>query len=152
MARILIVEDDPIISEMYHSAFAFDNLEVKTAADGEVGFAAVKSWKPTVVLLDIMMPKMNGLQVLEAMKSNDDLKNIPVIILTNLSDKKDAEAALSRGAVKYIVKAEHTPKEVTDLVKDIISAYTRSDIPEPKGQAEEQGKKKKKKVSHKKKL
>ncbi len=132
MARILVVEDDPIISEMYHTAFTFDNFEVKTAADGEEGLATMRSWAPTIVLLDVMMPKLNGLQVLEIMKSEEGLKNIPVIVLTNLSDKHDAESALSRGAVKYIVKAEHNPKEVTEIVKEILGAYTRNEIPKPK--------------------
>lgn len=151
MARILVVEDDPIISEMYHTAFSFDNYEVQTAADGEAGLAAIKSWQPTIVLLDIMMPKMNGLQVLEAMKSDEVLKNIPVIVLTNLSDKNDAESALARGAVKYIVKAEHNPKEVTDMVKEIIAAYTRNEIPEPKAAPSGPAKKPKgRKLSHQK--
>ena len=132
MARILIVEDDPIISKMYESAFTFDKFEVKMAANGEEGLVAMREWQPTLILLDVMMPKMNGLQVLEAMKKEEPLKNIPVIVLTNLSDKHDAEAALTRGAVKYIVKAEHTPKEVTDLVKEILAAYTRNEIPKPK--------------------
>jgi adenylate cyclase len=134
MPRILLVEDDPIISEMYHTAFKFDNFDVQTAADGEAGLALVKSWQPKLVLLDIMMPKMNGLEVLKIMKQDEALKNIPVIVLSNLSDRHDAETALALGAVKYIIKAEHTPKAVTDMVKEIMAAYTRDDIPAPKGE------------------
>lgn len=131
MAKILIVEDDPLIAQLYETAFRFDGYDVATAADGEKGLAEVKSWQPTLVLLDIMMPKKNGLEVLEAMKTDDQTKHIPVVILTNLSEHNDAEAALSRGAVKYIVKAEHTPKQITELVKEILSAYTRYDLPKP---------------------
>jgi len=131
MAKILIVEDDPLIMELYETAFKFDGYEVATAADGEEGLAKIASFEPTLVLLDIMMPKKNGLEVLEAMKADEKTKQIPVIILTNLSEHSDAEAALSRGAVKYIVKAEHTPKQITELVKEILKAYTHYDVPKP---------------------
>jgi CheY-like chemotaxis protein len=134
MAKILIVEDDPLIMGLYETAFKFDGYDVATAADGDEGLTKIKSWQPTLVLLDIMMPKKNGLEVLEAMKKDEKMKQIPVVILTNLSEKKDAEAALTLGAVKFIVKAEHTPKQITELVKEILSAYTRHDIPKPADQ------------------
>ena len=129
MAKILVVEDDPLISRMYQKIFGFEGFDVEMAGDGEEGWEKVKTIKPTIVLLDIMMPKMNGLQVLDKMKLDPDTKKIPVIMLTNLAGVQDAEAALAKGAIKYIVKSEHEPKEVTDMVKEIIAAYTRNEVP-----------------------
>lgn len=130
MAKILlIVEDDPLMSRMYKKIFTFEKYEVDTAADGEEGLDKARSIKPTVILLDIMMPKMNGLQVLDKLKADPDTKNIPVIMLTNLASDKDAENAMIKGAVKYIVKSEHDPKEVANMVKEIIAAHSRDDVP-----------------------
>lgn len=130
MAKILIVEDDTLICRLYEAAFQFEGFEVQTANDGESGLVRVKEFKPTLMLLDIMMPKMNGLQVLEKMKSDPELKGIPVIVLTNMSGQNDSMTALSLGAVKYIIKSEFTPKEVVAQVKDILAAYTRNEVPQ----------------------
>jgi CheY-like chemotaxis protein len=126
---LLIVEDDPLMSRMYQKIFTFEKYEVATAANGEEGLDKVRELKPTVVLLDVMMPKMNGLQVLEKIKSDPDIKHIPVIMLTNLAGEKDAESALMKGAVKYIVKSEHDPKQIVDMVKEIIAAHSRDEVP-----------------------
>jgi len=128
--KILVVEDDPLISRMYQKIFGFEGYEVEMAADGEEGWEKVKKVNPTLILLDIMMPKMNGLQLLDKLKLDPDTKKIPVIMLTNLAGIQDAETALAKGAIKYIVKSEHEPKEVTDMVKEIITAYTRNEVPQ----------------------
>jgi CheY-like chemotaxis protein len=129
MAKVLIIEDDPLMSRMYQKIFTFEKYEVEMAGDGEEGLAKAGTANPTIILCDVMMPKMNGMQVLEKLKANPATKGIPVIMLTNLAGQQDAEAALSKGAVKYIVKSEHDPKEVADLVKEIIAGYTRNEIP-----------------------
>jgi len=129
MTKILIVEDDPLISRMYQKIFTFENYEVVMASDGEEGLTKARAEKPTLILLDIMMPKLNGLEVLEKLKAETELKNIPVVMLTNLSGQNDAETALSKGAVKYIIKSEHNPKQISDMVKEIIAGYTRNQIP-----------------------
>jgi CheY-like chemotaxis protein len=126
---LLIVEDDPLMNRMYQKIFKFEQYEVHTAANGEEGLDEARKIKPTLILLDIMMPKMNGLQVLEKLKSDPDTKGIPVIMLTNLAGEKDAETALMKGAVKYIVKSEHDPKQVVSMVKEIIAAHSRDDVP-----------------------
>ena len=126
---LLIAEDDPLMSRMYQKIFTFEKYEVDTAANGEEGLDKVRKLKPTVVLLDVMMPKMNGLEVLEKLKADPETKGIPVIMLTNLAGEKDAEAALMKGAVKYIVKSEHDPKQVVGMVKEIIAAHSRDDVP-----------------------
>lgn len=131
MAKILIVEDDPLMARLYQKAFAFEGYQVDVAYDGEEGLRKVQAQggAPTMVLLDIMMPKLNGLQVLDSLKANAATKTIPVVVLTNLAGEHDAEAALMKGAVKYIVKSHHEPKEVVDMVKQIIAGYTRNEVP-----------------------
>src|SRR6185312_10102904 len=129
MAKVLIVEDDPLMSRMYEKIFLFEKYEVELAHDGQEGLDKARSVKPTVIMLDVMMPKMNGLQVLEQLKADPGTKGIPVIMLTNLAGQQDAETALSKGAVKYLIKSEHEPKEVTEMVKEILAGYTRNEVP-----------------------
>ena len=127
--KIILVEDDDLIRRMYEHAFSFEKYNVQTAANGREGLEKIQKEKPDLVLLDIMMPEMNGLEVLDKLKAEEATKSIPVVILTNLAGDHDAEAAISRGAVKYIIKSEHTPKDIVALVKEILTAYTRYNLP-----------------------
>lgn len=129
MSKILVVEDDPLMSRMYQKIFTFEGYDVEMAGDGEEGLEKTKLLKPTIVLLDVMMPKMNGLEVLDKLKLDPDTKGIPVVMLTNLAGQKDAETALEKGAVKYIVKSEYEPKQVVNMVKEILAGYTRDEVP-----------------------
>src|SRR3989304_7723510 len=131
MAKILIVEDDPLMIRMYQKIFIFEGFEVDMAADGEAGLEKARVGKPTLILLDIMMPKMNGLEVLGKLKADPETKSIPVVMLTNLAGEQDAETALAKGAVKYIIKSEYEPKQVTNMVKEILAGYTRNEVPSP---------------------
>lgn len=121
MAKVLIVEDDPTILRMYQMIFVHQGHEVEMAIDGEDGLAKVRSFKPTIVLLDIMMPKMNGLELLDKLKADPATKGIPVVMLTNLGGDQDIESAMSKGAVKYIVKSEHEPHDVVDMVEAVLA-------------------------------
>lgn len=129
MAKILIIEDDPLMSRMYQKIFTFENYEVEMAGDGLEGVEKARTGKPTLILMDVMMPKMNGLQALEKLKADPETKAIPVIMLTNLAGQQDAEMALSKGAIKYIIKSEYEPKQVTNMVKEILAGYTRNEVP-----------------------
>lgn len=134
MTKILLVDDDPLMVRMYQKKFEVDGYEVETAINGEEGFNKAKKIKPNLILLDIMMPKLNGLETLKKIKEDKDIKNIPVILLTNLGgSQEDAEKGLSLGAVSYLIKANYSPKEVVDKVKEILAGYTR-DIPSVKTQ------------------
>ena len=128
---LLLIEDDQLIQRMYEKMFKFDKFDVVTASDGEAGLDKARSMdpKPTVILLDVMMPKMNGMQVLEKLKEDPDLKHIPVIMLSNLAGDNDVEEALAKGAVKYIIKSEYDPGQISDMVKEIIAGYNRNEIP-----------------------
>ncbi len=129
MTKVLIIEDDPLMSRMYQKIFTFEKYEVEMAGDGEEGLAKAATVQPTIILCDVMMPKMNGLQVLEKLKADPGTKSIPVIMLTNLAGQQDAETAMAKGAVKYIIKSEHDPKEVADMVKEVVAGYTRNEVP-----------------------
>lgn len=130
VSKILIVEDDPLILRMYQQAFTLTKHKAVIADNGQLGLAKAESEKPDVILLDIMMPQMNGLEVLKALKSDPATKKIPVIMLTNLGDDKDIHTALSLGAIKYMVKIDLEPKEVVHQVEQIITAATRDKLPD----------------------
>ena len=127
--KVLIIEDDQLIQRMYTKMFTFEKFEVETASDGEEGLDKARTVKPKIILLDVMMPKMNGFEVLEKLKLDPETKSIPVIMLSNLAGENDVETALSKGAVKYIIKSEHDPKSIADMVKEIVAGYTRDDVP-----------------------
>jgi len=129
--KVLLIEDDQLIQRMYEKMFQFAKFDVTLASDGAEGLDKVRAMspKPAIILLDVMMPKMNGMEVLDKLKLDAELKNIPVIMLSNLAGENDVETALSKGAVKYIIKSEHEPKEIADMVKQIVAGYTRDDIP-----------------------
>lgn len=131
MVKILIVEDDPLIARLYKGAFTLYGHEVQVAFDGEQGFQKLHEMKikPTLILMDMMMPKVNGLQLLERIKKDPETKNIPVVMLTNVSDEENVKKALELGAVTYLVKSQYTPKEVVGKVKEIIAGYAKDTIP-----------------------
>jgi DNA-binding response OmpR family regulator len=122
MAKILLIEDDAFLQKMYRKKFTVVGYQVDVASDGEEGLAKVKTVQPDVVVMDVMMPKLNGLEALQRMKADDTTKNIPVLILTNLSGTEDAETAVKRGAAGYLVKSDLTPDEVVDKVKAILGS------------------------------
>lgn len=130
--KILIVEDDELILRMYQKIFSFNGYQVDVAANGEDGMEKARSSQPTLIILDIMMPKLNGLEMLKRLKALPETAKIPVVVLTNLMGSADAEAALEAGAIKYIGKSDYKPREVFDIVDNIITGYTRNDVPDVK--------------------
>jgi CheY-like chemotaxis protein len=130
MSTVLIIEDDPLVSRMYQTVFEFEGFSVEMARNGEEGIEKLKKSKPKMILLDVMMPKMSGIEVLQEIKSNPQTKSIPVVVLTNLSGDKDAEKALELGAVKFIVKSKNRPKQIVAQIREILAGYTREEIPE----------------------
>ena len=89
MAKILIVEDDSVLSHLYQNAFSFQGFEVEMASDGKEGLEAASSLKPDLILTDIMMPNMDGIEMLKKIKAKPQTKNIPVIVMSNLSNEED---------------------------------------------------------------
>ena len=115
---ILLVDDDPLIIRMYQRKLADDGYQVNIAANGEEALGEIRKQKPDLILLDVMMPKMNGVETLKALKEDERTKKIPVIILTNLGDRKDdVENAKKLGALDYLVKSEISLEVLSDKVK-----------------------------------
>ena len=118
--KILLVEDDPFLLSMYSTKFELENFLVITAAEGEKGLALAASEEPDIILLDIMLPGMNGFEVLEKLKADKAVNTIPVILLTNLNQKNEIERGLALGAEDYLIKAHFMPSEVVSKIKKIL--------------------------------
>lgn len=118
--KILLIEDDPFLLSMYSTKFELEGFHIITAEDGEKGLRLALSSDPSIILLDILLPKMNGFDVLEKLKEDDKGKNIPVILLTNLNQKDEIERAMSMGADDYLIKAHFLPSEVVSKIMKIL--------------------------------
>lgn len=121
--EILLAEDDPLMSSMYVRAFKLNSFDYKVAFNGQEAIDILKSMnpKPAVAVLDVMMPKKSGFDVLKEMKEDKTLKDIPVILLTNLSGEEDVEKALSLGAILCLVKSQYSTKEVITKIEEVIT-------------------------------
>lgn len=117
MAKILIIEDDKFLRELIAKKLADENFEIGEAVDGEEGIRKIKELKPELVLLDLILPGIDGFEVLSRMKDDPVLASIPVIVLSNLGQREDIERGLKLGAVDYLVKAHFTPNEIVEKVK-----------------------------------
>jgi len=122
MIKILIIEDEPLVARMYEKTLKFGGFDVVTANGGDEGLEKAKSNKPDVILLDIMMPEPDGMKVLQSLKQDQATINIPVVVLTNLSGKHDAELALDRGASAYWVKKDTDAKSLGKKVQEIVGS------------------------------
>ena len=118
--KILIVEDDQIISSMYKTKLEADSFEVLIADNGADGLKLAKEQKPGIVMLDIILPQLDGFSVLEALKQNQATKNIPVVMLTNLGTDEDKIKGEKLGAIDYLVKANLTPAQVEEKIKQYL--------------------------------
>lgn len=121
MSKVLIIEDDPFLSEMYATKLAQENFEVELASDGKEALKKVAETKPDLVLLDIVLPKMDGFEVLQKIKKDPALRQVKVIALTNLGQKEEVDKGFAFGADDYIIKAHFTPSEVVNKVKQILN-------------------------------
>lgn len=124
--KILLAEDDLQLIDMYRRKFELEGFDVKFAEDGEQAIKTLDEWKPDVALLDIMMPKVNGLDVLKHIKEKPDYADVITIMLTNLGNESTAEEIYKLGATEYIVKADMTPLEVSEKVKELIKYYKKT--------------------------
>ena len=110
--RVLIVEDDKMIGSMYKTKLESEGFEIFLADNGEAGLELAKQEKPDIIMLDIILPLLDGFSVLEELKKDASTKNIPVVMLTNLSTDEDKEKGKEMGAADYLVKANLTPTQV----------------------------------------
>lgn len=120
--KILIVEDDLFIRELYERQLSMAGYQVVTAADGPEGLLKINSEHPDLLLLDIMLPKMNGLDLLKTIKADEATKNIPTILLTNLGQDSVIKEGFSIGAEGYLIKSAYTPDQIIEEVKKFLAS------------------------------
>jgi len=122
MTKIAIIEDDLAIAQMYRLKFENEGYEVGSAGDGLTGYKLVEDFKPDIVLLDMMMPEMNGDEVLAKVRKQSWGKDITVLILTNMGEEEAPTILDNLNVHSYIVKAEMTPKQVAEAVKEALNS------------------------------
>ena len=118
--RILIVEDDRFLRELIVKKLDNEGYDALEAVDGEQGLQKTKEEKPDLILLDLILPGIDGFEVLALKKDDASVSGIPVIILSNLGQKEDVEKGLGLGAVDYLIKAHFTPGEIIEKVHNIL--------------------------------
>lgn len=128
---ILLVDDDMTLREMYAERLKAEGFQVMAAKDGEEALQMATENHPNIILLDIMMPKINGLDVLKKLKEQEGTKNIPVIVLTALIQDRERMESVTRGADDYIVKSETMPGQVIAKVHALIDRPTTSGQEQP---------------------
>jgi CheY-like chemotaxis protein len=115
--RILIIEDEEILMNLLQRKLIQEGYEVSIARDGDEGLKLMKEASPDLILLDILMPRMGGIEVMEAMQKDDGLKNIPVVIISNSGQPVEIDKAQKLGAKDWLIKTEFDPQEVVEKVK-----------------------------------
>jgi len=122
MTKIAIIEDDQAISQMYRIKFEAEGYTVETAENGKLGLELAESMRPDIILLDLMMPEMNGDEVLEKLRATDWGSQVTVIVLTNIGEQEIPAKVRELGVKAVILKAGMTPRQVADLVKQQLTA------------------------------
>ncbi len=118
--KVLLIEDDPFLQSMYANKFELEGFLMVVADNGVKGLKLAEKEKPDIILLDILLPEMDGYAVLENLKANDKTKDIPVLLLTNLSQRNDIQRGIELGAVDYLIKAHFMPSEVVAKTKEVL--------------------------------
>jgi DNA-binding response OmpR family regulator len=120
MKEVLLIEDDPFLIDIYTTKLKEAGFSIEVANSGELVFKKINEKKPDLVVLDIVLPQIDGWEILKKIKSNSRFKSIPVIILSNLGQKAEVEKGISLGATKYLIKAHYTPTQVVEEIKKIM--------------------------------
>lgn len=121
MTKILLVEDDEVLSGMYKMKFQQEGYNISVADNGEKGLEKIRQEKPDLVLLDLILPQKDGYQVLDEIKQDDDIKHIKVFILSNLGQNAEIKQGKEKGADDYFIKANLTPAQLVEQVKEKIN-------------------------------
>mgnify|MGYP001562369591 CR=1 FL=1 len=120
MKKILFIEDEASLQKTLVDVLGSEGYQIVSALDGEIGLRLAESEKPDLILLDLILPHLHGLEVLKRLKGSLSTQKIPVIILTNVEEAKDIETALELGATTYLVKANYALQDVIDKVKKVL--------------------------------
>ncbi len=121
MKKVLFIEDEATLQKTISDILEKDGHKVISALNGKIGLELAKKEKPDLIILDLILPKVNGFDVLKELKNGELTKDIPVVILTNLESASDVERAIEIGAKTYLVKANYNLQEVIDKLRKIIS-------------------------------
>ena len=121
MTKVLLVEDDVALRDIYSARFMAENYEVVTASDGEMALTQAVKEKPDLIILDVMMPKISGFDVLDILRATPETKKTKVIMMTALSQSSDVEKGKSLGADEYLVKSEVTLTDVIEKAKEVLA-------------------------------
>ncbi len=122
--RVLFVEDDQFLRKLVVQKFTTTGFTVKDAMDAKSAFSILEQWKPEIILLDLILPDISGFEILATLKKDDRLKDVPVVILSNLGQQQDIDRAMSLGAEGFMVKASFTLEEITQRVQKVLAAHT----------------------------
>lgn len=122
MKTILLIEDDPFLVDIYTIKLRESGFSVESAFDGEEGLRKLKEKKPDLLILDIVLPNIDGWELLREIKSIKGSERLPVIVLSNLGQKQEVEKGIELGVTKYLIKAHYTPSEVVQEVKKILKS------------------------------
>jgi DNA-binding response OmpR family regulator len=117
---ILIVEDDTILRDLISQKLKKENYDIVEAVDGEEGLKKAKEKKPDIILLDLILPGIDGFGVLEQIKKDPEIDKIPVVILSNLGQKEEIEKGMSLGAADFLIKAHFTLSEIVEKIKTVL--------------------------------
>lgn len=117
---ILLVEDDPFLVDIYSTKLKEVGFSVEVAENGEITLKKIRERMPDLLVLDLVLPRVDGWEILKEIKTDPALAKIPVVILSNLGQKSEVDKGLSMGAVKYLIKAHYTPSEVIEEIKKIL--------------------------------
>ncbi len=119
---VLIVEDDPTLRSAYETVLTMDGYEATVAADGQEALLLAETSNPDVILLDMLMPTMNGLEFLEQYNAKQNHPKTKIIVFSNMSVPSDVKDAMRLGAAKYLTKSSFTPREMEDIIKEVLAA------------------------------
>lgn len=120
MKSILLIEDDPLLIDIYTTKLKEAGFKVDFVEEGKDPFKKIKETKPDLLLLDIVLPNMDGWEILRKIKEDSEIKDLKVIVLSNLGQKNEVERGLELGATKYLIKAHYKPSEVVKEIKEIL--------------------------------
>lgn len=120
MKKILIIEDDQILSNIYRNKLAVEHYQVEAASNGESGLALMRTFKPEMILLDLLLPQMSGVEVIKHIRSESDFAKLPVVVLSNTYLTNVIQDAWKAGATKCLSKATCSPKDIVDIVRQTV--------------------------------
>ncbi len=123
MAKILLIEDNEFIARLYENIFTLEHYDVQVASGGEKGLETAKSWMPDLILLDIIMPNLSGIKILERLKAEDSTKSIPIVMLTVIGEEEVIDQCFKLGASGYLIKPSLNPDQVLKEVQTYLNPH-----------------------------